>query len=612
MLRTHTCGELRKTDSGKTVTVSGWVDTRRDHGGVYFVDLRDRYGLLQVVFEPTHNAEVHTQADKLRREYVIKVTGKVRDRKEGMTNPNLATGEIELLVDSLEILSTSEVPPIEIDDRKVASEDVRLKYRYLDLRRPKMQKQFLIRHKAAQSARNYLSNLGFMEVETPLLIKSTPEGARDYIVPSRVNPGQFYSLPQSPQLYKQILMVSGFDKYFQIAKCLRDEDLRADRQPEFTQVDLEMSFVEQEDVLNVMEGMVKQMFKDAIGKEITGPIKRMTHKEAMAKYGCDKPDLRFGLELSDVTDIVKDSDFSVMKDVISKGGIVKCLAPEHDFSRKAIDKLIAFCQSHGSKGMAWMRVTEQGLESNILKYFNEDVQKRLVERTGAKPGSVMMFIADKPTRCNEIISRLRIKVAEELQLIDESKFEFVWVLDFPMFEFDEETQSYTPAHHMFTMPQNLEDIESDPANVYAYSYDLVLNGIELGSGSVRIHRTDIQERVMKAVGMTHEEAEMKFGFLLEALKYGAPPHAGMAIGLDRIVALMCGFNDIREVIAFPKNKNAQCPMDNSPSLADANMLKEVHVIVDPALKAKGQPDVLKHAPKHEEGPTEDLIDEKEQ
>jgi aspartyl-tRNA synthetase len=584
-LRTHTCGQLNLTDKDKTIVLSGWVDTRRDHGGVIFIDLRDKYGLTQIVFNPEFNAETHKEADKLRREDVVKVTGIVKPRAEGMVNSKIATGEIEVFINNIEVLNKSETPPIEVDDQKLANEELRLKYRYLDLRRPSMQKYLTLRHKAAQAAREALTEQGFTEIETPLLVKSTPEGARDYVVPSRVNPGKFYALPQSPQLYKQLLMVGGCDRYFQIAKCLRDEDLRTDRQPEFTQIDAEMSFVEQDDVFTACENMIKNMFSKCLNKDVKIPFKRISYKDATDKYGSDKPDLRFKLELTNVTEIVSKSDFGVFKEVAKVGGIIKCINPEKDLGRKEIDNYITFCQENGAKGMAWMRVTENGLESNIAKYFPEDVKKELLDATKAKPGSILMFIADKERQCNEIISKLRNKLAADMELFDKNEFNFAWILDFPLFEMNEETKKWEPAHHMFTMPKKecLPYIEKDnlhPEKVYATCYDLVLNGVELASGSIRIHRPDIQKKIMDIVGFPLEKAERMFGFLLESFKYGAPPHGGFGLGFDRIVAMMCGFNDIRDVIAFPKNKNAQCPMDNSPCEIEQLQMKELHIKTD--------------------------------
>jgi aspartyl-tRNA synthetase len=581
MLRTNTCGELTKRNLNKVVDLAGWVHTRRDHGGVIFIDLRDRYGLTQIVFDPSYNKKAHKEAEHLRREDVIHVKGKVKNRKTGMVNKKLKTGEIEVFVDSLNVLNKSEVPPLEVDDRKVATnEDLRLQYRYIDLRRPQMQHHLEVRHKIAQAARAYLSSNNFLEIETPILVRNTPEGARDYVVPSRVNPGKFYSLPQSPQLYKQILMVSGCDRYFQIARCLRDEDLRADRQPEHTQIDFEMSFVEEEDIYNLVDGLFKEIFKKARNVNLKTPFPRLTYKEAMEKYGSDKPDLRYGLELTDITDVAKKSDFSVFKDVIKSGGIVKCINPPKDMPRKEIDDLIDFSVKNGAKGMAWMRINKGKLESNIAKFFSDKIQKELLEKTKAKSG-VLMFIADKEKKCNEILDKLRRELAERLNLIKEG-FEFVWITDFPLFGWNEDEERWEPEHHMFTMPKDefIGKLAKDPGKVTAKCYDLTLNGIELGSGSIRIHNPKIQEEVMKVVGLEKKDAERKFGFLLEAFKYGAPPHGGMGIGLDRVTALSLGFNDIREVMAFPKNKAAQNPMDGSPSEIDEKLLKELYIKLD--------------------------------
>lgn len=576
MKRTHNCGELKGTDKGKDVELSGWVHSRRDHGGVIFIDLRDRYGLTQIVFNP--DCKFFDEADKLRREDCVHINGKVRSRKEGMVNPNLDTGEIEIIVSELEILNKSEVPPLEVDDRKEANEEMRLKYRYIDLRRPIMSKRLFLRHKAAQSVRNFLNNNAFMEIETPLLIRATPEGARDYVVPSRTNPGKFFSLPQSPQLYKQILMVSGMDRYYQIARCLRDEDLRKDRQPEFTQIDMEMSFVEEEDVINLTENLIKKVWKDTIDADIKTPFLRMSYEDAMNKYGSDKPDLRFDLELIDVTDIVKKSDFSVFKDA----ECVKCLNPEKEFSRKEFDQYIDLCTKNGAKGMAWMKVTEKGLESSIVKFFSKETQDELVKATGSKKGSSLMFIADKKKKTNEILGELRLKLGEDLGLIKKGEFKFCWVNDFPLFEFDEDLNRWMPMHHIFSMPKEdkIKLLDSEPGKVTGYLYDIVLNGTELGGGSIRIHRKDIQEQVLKVIGMDYKQAEERFGFLLESFKYGAPPHGGLALGFDRMCALLNGINDIREVMAFPKNKNAECPMDGCPSEVDKDQLKELSIKLD--------------------------------
>jgi len=567
-LRTHTCGELTKKNLDSEVCLCGWVSTRRDHGGIIFIDLRDRYGITQVVFDPDVSKEALKTAESLRREDVIRIKGIVKPRKEGMRNPNLKTGEIEVFIDEIDILNKSETPPIEIEDRVELNEDIRLRYRYLDLRRPMMQQHMMKKHIAMQAARNFFCENDFIEIQTPLLVKSTPEGARDYVVPSRVNPGKFYALP------------------FPI--CLRDEDLRHDRQPEFTQIDAEMSFVEEDDIFEVVEGCIKRIMKEAAKTDINTPFKRITYKESMDKYGCDKPDMRFSLELADVSEIVKDSDFGVFKSVVESGGIVKCINPEKDISRKEIDRYISFCQEAGSKGMAWMRMTEKGLESNIAKYFNEDVQKKLIEKTGAKQGSVLMFVADKPAKCNEIISKLRNKLGADLELYDKSEFNFLWVVDFPLFEWNDDKNEWAPAHHMFTMPkkEHWDILESEPENVIAQCYDLVLNGVELASGSIRCNNIKLQERIMNIVGFPKKDAEERFGFLLEAFKYGAPPHGGFAIGFERLVAILCGFSDIREVMPFPKNKAAQCPMDGSPSEITAEQLKYLHIKLDIVKKTK--------------------------
>lgn len=576
--RTNTCGELVKKDIKKEVCLMGWNQSSRDHGGIIFVDLRDRYGITQLVFDPKHNKKFHTEAEKLRREDVIAVKGKVHARGKDLENPKLKTGEIEVLVDDFEVLNKAETPPIEVEDRVEANEELRLKYRFLDLRRPKMQKHLLIRHKTAQAAREYLNKNNFLEIETPMLVRATPEGARDYIVPSRVNPGKFYALPQSPQIYKQILMVSGCDRYYQLARCLRDEDLRADRQPEHTQIDLEMSFVKAEDVLEMVEGLYKHMMKKVLNIDIKYKFPRISYKESMEKYGTDKPDLRFGLELIDATDVIKDSDFQVFKNAEQ----VKCINPKKDFSRKELDEYINFCQQNGAKGMAWMRVTQKGLESNIVKFFNPTIQKKLLDKTKAKKGSILMFIADKKKVVAEILGSLRLKLRDDLKLVNEKDFKFCWIVDFPLFEWDDENSKWVPSHHIFTAPkkEHLDFLEKDPSKVHADLYDLVLNGIELGSGSIRETNPETQEKLMKVIGLSHEQARKKFGFMMDAFKYGTPPHGGIGLGFDRIVALMCGYNDIREVIAFPKNKDAECPMDLSPNYVPDEQLKELHIKTD--------------------------------
>ena len=574
MRRTNTCGELTKKDVGKKVVLDGWTQSRRDHGGLIFIDLRDRHGLTQIVFDPSHNKETHKMAEHIGREFVLEINGKIRDRKSGMINPNMKTGEIEVLVDELNILNKAKTPPIEIDDKIESGEETRLKYRYLDLRRPIMQKRLALRHKIITTVRDYFNKHDFLEITTPMLVKSTPEGARDYIVPSRVNPGKFYALPQSPQLYKQILMIAGFDRYYQTAICLRDEDLRTDRQPEHMQFDFEMSFVTSDDIREFTEGLYKHLFKEILNIKLDKfPV--FTYKEAIERFGIDKPDIRFGLELIDVTDIAKKSDFSVFKNAET----VKCINPEKDLSRKELDNYIDFCQKNGANGMAWMRVSDKGLESSIVKYFNNDIQKELLKKTNAKPSSVLMFIAEKPKKTAGILNLLRLKLRDDLKLVKENDFKMCWVKDFPLFSWNEDKERWDPEHHMFTMPKQefIKDFEKRPGEVIGDLWDLVLNGTELGSGSIRVSSPELQERIMKFIGMTKQEAKEKFGFLLEAYEYGGPVHGGMGLGLDRTVALMAGLSDIREIIAFPKNKAAQCPMDGSPSDVDETQLKELHI-----------------------------------
>ncbi len=584
-MRTNKNNELKKDNIGDKVILVGWVHTRRDHGGIIFVDLRDRYGITQIVFDPEFNSSVMESAESLRREFCLEIKGEVKARKEGMANKKIPTGEVEVFVDSLNIINKSDVPPIEVDDRVEAGEELRLKYRYLDLRRPIMQKRLLSRHKIITAARNFFNENDFLEITTPILVKSTPEGARDYVVPSRVSAGKFYALPQSPQLYKQILMIGGCDRYYQTAICLRDEDLRADRQPEHMQLDLEMSFVTSDEIRDFVENLFKHLFKEVLKKDLE-KFEVLSYTESMNKYGNDKPDIRFDLFLTEVTEIVIKSDFGVFKDVKNDGGIVKCINPNKELGRKEIDNYIDFCQKSGAKGMAWMRVTDNGLESNIAKYFSDDVQKELIAKTNAKPGSILMFIADKKKKCNDILSRLRTKLGEDLKLYNKDDFKLCWVKDFPLFSWNEEEKRWEPEHHMFSMPnpEFVDNFEEQPEKVKGDLWDLVLNGTELGSGSIRVTNPSVQKRVMKFIGLSEEDAQTKFGFLLNAYNYGAPCHGGMGLGVDRLVALMNGTNDIREVIAFPKNKAAECPMDDSPSPIETKQLKELHIELDAVAK----------------------------
>lgn len=583
MLRTHTGGELRQKDVKKNVTLCGWVHSRRDHGGVIFIDLRDRYGLTQIVFNPEFNKKTHQLANDLRREDVIQVTGIVRERAAGMKNSKLSTGEIEVFISDLTVVNRAQTPPLEVDEYKTASEEFRLQYRYLDLRRPAMQEKLILRHRVVQALREYLNSQQFLEIETPLLIRHTPEGARDFVVPSRLHPGKFYSLPQSPQLYKQLLMIAGLDRYYQIARALRDEDLRMDRQPEHTQLDLEMSFVTEEDIFQLTEQLLVHLFKTVLGKSLSVPFPRLKYDDCLEKYGIDKPDIRFGLELKTVTDIVKESDFQIIKNVIAKGGIVKGITVEKGatFTRTQLESYIALAQQLGASGLVWMKVTKEGLESNVAKFFSAAVQKKLIAAMKAKPGDLLLMVADKPKQVNEVMAKIRLRLGEELQLIDKNVFQFCFITDFPMFEWNEEEQKWDAMHHIFTMPkeEHIPLLDKDPGKVYARLYDLVLNGTELYSGSVRTYKPELQQKLMEIIGMTPQQAKEKFGFLLEAYRYGAPIHAGFGLGIDRLVALMAGISDIREVIAFPKTKSMENPMDNCPSELDQKQLKELHISV---------------------------------
>ncbi|MEW6063125.1 MAG: aspartate--tRNA ligase [Nanoarchaeota archaeon] len=572
--RTNTCGELNNKNINNKVKLSGFVHARRDHGGVIFIDLRDRYGITQIVFNPDKK-ELFKEADKLRREDVVQIEGIVKARPKGMENPSLATGSIEVFVDKLNILNKVETPPLEVEDRIEVSEDVRLKYRYLDLRRPKMQQNLLTRHKLIKVIRNYFDSLNFIDVETPILTKSTPEGARDYLVPSRVNPGKFYALPQSPQLFKQILMVAGYDRYYQIARCFRDEDLRADRQPEFTQLDIEMSFIDEDDIYKTMEGLMKKLLKELLNKDIKIPFKKMSYKEAMDKYGTDKPDLRFGLELVDVTDLCKKSDFNVFKNA----ELIKCLKVKFNFSRTDIDDLTKFVTTYGAKGLAYVKI-EKNFEGNLSKFFSEKLQKEIIKKTNALKGDILFFIADNRKITNAAMSGLRLEIGKRLKLVKD-EFNFCWVVDFPLLEFSEEENKLASVHHPFTSPKD-EDVKllsKEPEKVRAKAYDLVLNGTEIGGGSIRIHNPKLQEEVFKVLGISKEDAKKRFGFLLDALKF-AVPHGGIAFGIDRLAAILTGNDSIREVIAFPKNKEAKCLMTGAPSDVDEKQLKELHLKTD--------------------------------
>ena len=579
--RTHTCGALRKSDVGREAALTGWVASRRDHGGLVFIDLRDRYGITQVVFNPAYGKELHEKAGELRAEFVVAVRGEVRDRPPGTVNPRLPTGEIELYASELDILNRSEVPPFEIEDRAGVSLEHRLRYRYLDLRRPAMQHHLIFRHRLCQLIRQYLDTQGFVEVETPFLTKSTPEGARDYLVPSRMSPGSFYALPQSPQLFKQILMVAGLDRYFQIVRCFRDEDLRATRQPEFTQLDMEMSFVEEGDVMDIIEGFMAEVFEKLLGKKISTPFPRLPYRQAMELYGSDAPDRRFGLTIKEITDLARGAEFRIFRETIERGGLVRGLNAQGcgNFSRKEIEELTAFVGQHGAKGLAWFKVEDGGLSSPITKFFPQGLQIQIKERMEARTGDLLLCVADREKIVSQSLSQLRLNLAKRLNLINNEEYCFTWITDFPLLEFDETLGRYISIHHPFTSPR-LEDIphlEERPHEVRARAYDIVLNGVELGGGSIRIHDQELQQRIFRLLGMDDETARKRFGFLLEAFKYGAPPHGGIALGLDRLTAMLLGLEDIREVIAFPKTQKATCLLTEAPSEVDAGQLKELGI-----------------------------------
>lgn len=577
--RTDYCGEVTPEHDGTTVTLAGWVQRRRDHGNLIFVDLRDRTGIVQVVFNPQVEASTHDLAQSLRSEFVIAVTGTVHLRPEESVNPNLPTGEVEVFAQSLDILSKAETPPFLIEDDTDANEDIRLRYRYLDLRRPALQKNFIIRHKATMATRKYFDKLGFLEIETPFLTKSTPEGARDFLVPSRMTRGEFYALPQSPQLFKQILMISGMDKYFQIVRCFRDEDLRADRQLEFTQIDVEMSFVTQEDIIDLAEGMMVEIYRETLGIEIPTPMPRLSYNEAMSRFGKDAPDTRFGMELKDVSDIVQEGEFKVFRGAVESGGCVKAISVPGiaEFPRSQQDELVDYVKIFGAKGLAWFRHGPDGLSSPIAKFFDESVLGAIAERVGSQPGDHIMFVADKTSVVHDALGNLRLKLARELGLIPEDQLAFAWVLEFPLFHYNEEEQRLESEHHPFTspMPEDLPLLDTDPLKVRAQAYDMVLNGNEIGGGSIRIHDTNLQSKIFSLLGIGEEEAREKFGFLLDALSYGAPPHGGIAMGFDRVVMLLCGMSSIRDVISFPKTQKGTCAMTGAPSTVDEKQLREL-------------------------------------
>ena len=587
MKRTDRCAELSKAQVGQTVTVMGWVQKSRNKGGVVFVDLRDRSGILQIIFEENKcGTEIFEKAGKLRSEFVIAVTGQVCERA-GAVNKNLATGEIEVIAEQLRILSESETPPFHIEENSKTKEELRLKYRYLDLRRPDIQKNIMMRSRACAVIRNFLTEEGFLEIETPMLTKSTPEGARDYLVPSRVHPGSFYALPQSPQLFKQLLMVSGYDRYFQLARCFRDEDLRADRQPEFTQVDMELSFVDVDDVIDVNERLLARLFKEIIGVDVPLPIQRMTWQEAMDRFGSDKPDTRFGMELNDVTDVVRDCEFAVFKNAIADGGSVRGINAKGQgtMPRKKIDALVAFVKDYGAKGLAYIAIQPDGsIKSSFAKFMKDEEMQALIAAMQGEPGDLLLFAADKNKIVYASLGALRLELADKMGLLDKNQYNFLWVTEFPLLEWSDEENRFQAMHHPFTMPmeEDLQYIDTDPGRVRAKAYDIVLNGTEIGGGSVRIHQDDIQEKMFEALGFTKERAHEQFGFLLDAFKYGVPPHAGLAYGLDRLIMLMAKVDSIRDVIAFPKVKDASCLLTNAPDTVDEKQLEELGIRVNEA------------------------------
>ena len=584
-IRSHTASSLKKEDAGTVVTLCGWVHRRRDHGGLIFIDLRDRYGITQLVFDPVIHGETHKSAEALRNEWSISITGKVRNREPGMTNIKLLTGEIEVEVTKLTILSKSKTPPFSIcDPAEDVSEDLRLTYRYLDIRRGKILSHLQMRHKLTLCIRNFFDRHGFLDVETPILTKSTPEGARDYIVPSRVHPGMFYALPQSPQIFKQLLMISGIDRYYQIARCFRDEDLRADRQPEFTQVDVEMSYIDQVDIMNLMEAMVKELFHKCLDLKITHTFRKMSYEEAVERYGTDRPDLRFALDLIRMDDVAKKSNFSVFKDGLDQGGVIKAIKVPNGgelVSRKDIEEFTSFVSTFGLQGLAWMKMTSKGLTSNIVKFFSEDQQNEIINKANLKDGDLILFAAGSNQIVNQALDHLRRHIAAKLNLINPDQFEFLWVVDFPLYEKDPTTKQITSVHHPFTAPldEDIPLLDSDPLKVRAKAYDLVLNGSELGGGSIRIHDQLVQRKIFELLRLTPAEIETKFGFFINALQYGTPPHGGLAFGLDRIAMLMTGSPSIRDVIAFPKTQKAADLMVDCPSSVSHEQLSDLSISI---------------------------------
>ncbi len=584
--RTHTCGELTVEDVKKTVVMTGWVNSSRDHGGVTFIDLRDRYGITQIVFNPEAGEELHRNARILRPEFVIAVKGVVSLRSDETINPNMETGKLEIIADELELLNRSETPPFEISESEtITSLEIRLKHRYLDLRRFQMQRNLIFRHKSYQIIRKFLDNINFLEIETPFLTKSTPEGARDYLVPSRVNQSKCYALPQSPQLFKQLLMVSGYDRYFQIVRCFRDEDLRSQRQPEFTQLDLELSFIDEEDIYEIIESLMAKLFSELLEIDIPTPFPRLSYKDAMDSYGCDKPDLRFGLKIKNLTDLAGKSDFKVFTGAVESGGKVKGINAKgcSKFSRKDIDDLTASLADCGAKGLAWFKVEDgRVLTSSIAKFFSKELQDEIADRLEAEPGDLLLFVADKDKVVDSSLAQLRLNLAKILNLTKKDDFQFTWIVEFPLFEFNSDMDRFDSLHHPFTSPrsEDLSILDEKPLEVKARAYDLVVNGVELGGGSIRIHDPEIQKKAFKLLNIDDESARSKFGFLLDGLKYGAPPHGGIALGLDRMVALMLGLDDIREVIPFPKTQKATCLMTGAPSAVDQVQLKELGLKID--------------------------------